>query len=484
MAASAHKYDLILVGSSFASSFFLQKFLEKSRSQNRRSDQISILVLEKGPLRDHSWQLDHFEQMDSSENPLIINPNTDHNWVSHIMFGGNSNCWWASTPRMLPSDFELQDRYGIGMNWPIRYRDLEPYYTEAESIMSVSGSANPPYPMSQPFPQPPHRLNATDLMLQKKYPQKYFPQPTARRRRAVNQSPACCANGVCTTCPVNAKFTILNCMDHLYKQPGVELRMESDVLSLVTEGNRVAGVLYRDSSGTELQAQGELVALGANALFNTQILLRSGMQHKVLGHYLNEQVSFNVNVSLDGLDNFQGSTSLTGHGYMYYDGAHRKHRAACLIENWNMFYPLLRTEENRWQQAMFFKCIFEDIPMYENYIRLSKDDPSRVEIHYSGHSAYAENGIQFMRTTGVADLLEGLPVERYTAIRLNTTECHILGTHRMGSDPASSFVDDKLLHHRYRNLLVLGGGTFPSTAPANPTLTISALSLRAADSLF
>lgn len=482
MTVSTPQYDLILVGSSFASSFFLKKFLEK-KTLNPANKKISVLVLEKGSLKDHAWQREHFEQMDSADNPLIINPNTDHRWVSHILFGGNSNCWWASTPRMLPNDFELRDRYGIGVNWPIRYQDLEPYYTEAENIMSVSGSANPPYPMSRPYPQPPHRLNDTDLMLQKKYPQHYFPQPTARRRRAVNRTPACCANGVCTTCPIDAKFTILNSMEYLYKHPGVDLQLESDVVSVITNGNQASGVIYRDNQGVEKQVYGELIALGANALFNAQILMRSNMQHKVLGRYLSEQVSFNVNVSLDGLDNFQGSTSITGQGYMYYDGPHRKHRAACLIENYNTFYPLVRTEEHRWQQAMFFKCIFEDIPMYENHISLSKEDPSKVEIHYRGHSVYTENGITFMREKGVGDLLEGLPFERYTAIRLNSTECHIMGTHRMGSDPSDSIVDDKLLHHQYRNLLVLGSGTFPSTAPANPTLTISALSLRAADHL-
>jgi choline dehydrogenase-like flavoprotein len=483
MTTSTRRHDLILVGSSFASSFFLKKFLEK-QAQRRSTSQISVLVLEKGPLHNHSWQLDHYRQMTSAENPLIINPNTDHYWVSNILFGGNSNAWWACTPRMLPSDFELQGRYGVGMNWPIRYQDLESYYTEAENIMSVSGAANPPYPISQPFPQPPHRLNATDQLFQKKYPQHYFPQPTARRRQAVNQTPACCANGVCTTCPINAKFTILNGLEYLYRHPGVELQLESDVLSLITEGNRVTGVLYRDNAGVEQQARGELIALGANALFNTQILMRSNMQHKVLGHYLNEQVSFNVIARLNGLDNFQGSTSITGHGYMYYDGEHRQQRAACLIENSNIFQSLLRTEENRWTQAMLLRCIFEDIPQYDNYVTLPKNDPSRVEIHYSGHSAHAEKGIEFMRAKGIDDLLAGFPVENYEVKKLNKTEAHILGTHRMGSDPANSIVDDKLLHHQYRNLLVLGSGTFPSTAPANPTLTICALSLRAADQLF
>ena len=176
MTVSTPQYDLILVGSSFASSFFLKKFLEK-KTLNPANKKISVLVLEKGSLKDHAWQREHFEQMDSADNPLIINPNTDHRWVSHILFGGNSNCWWASTPRMLPNDFELRDRYGIGVNWPIRYQDLEPYYTEAENIMSVSGSANPPYPMSRPYPQPPHRLNDTDLSIISRNPQPADAEP-------------------------------------------------------------------------------------------------------------------------------------------------------------------------------------------------------------------------------------------------------------------------------------------------------------------
>jgi choline dehydrogenase-like flavoprotein len=54
----------------------------------------------------------------------------------------------------------------------------------------------------------------------------------------------------------------------------------------------------------------------------------------------------------------------------------------------------------------------------------------------------------------------------------------------MGRDSETSVVDRDLIHHRVRNLLVLGGSAFPTAAPANPTLTISALSLRAAREMF
>jgi choline dehydrogenase-like flavoprotein len=66
---------------------------------------------------------------------------------------------------------------------------------------------------------------------------------------------------------------------------------------------------------------------------------------------------------------------------------------------------------------------------------------------------------------------------------LGTTAAHIQGTVVMGNDPATSVVDRHLLHHQYRNLLVLGSSAYPSASPAYPSLTISALSLWAADHL-
>ena len=98
---------------------------------------------------------------------------------------------------------------------------------------------------------------------------------------------------------------------------------------------------------------------------------------------------------------------------------------------------------------------------------------------YRGHSAYAQRGLASLASQ-VPHVLEALPVDGYTIDTPRATEAHILGTTVMGRDPARSVVDRNLVHHRVRNLLVLGGSVFPTSAPANPTLTISALSLRAA----
>jgi choline dehydrogenase-like flavoprotein len=81
----------------------------------------------------------------------------------------------------------------------------------------------------------------------------------------------------------------------------------------------------------------------------------------------------------------------------------------------------------------------------------------------------------------VDKLSEALPIERLVSTALGTSAAHIQGTVVMGNDPQSSVVDSHLIDHKYRNLLVLGASAYPTASPAYPTLTVSALSLRAAD---
>jgi choline dehydrogenase-like flavoprotein len=83
----------------------------------------------------------------------------------------------------------------------------------------------------------------------------------------------------------------------------------------------------------------------------------------------------------------------------------------------------------------------------------------------------------------LSHVLAALPVEAYQIRAPSRSQGHILCTTPMGRSPLDSVVDDGLVHHRIRNLLVLGGSVFPTAAPANPTLTLAALSLRAAEKL-
>src|ERR671933_805502 len=235
------KFDLILVGSSFASSFFLRRYLRRASASAR------VLILERGELRDHRWQLAHRDRLEREALASYRGERSTKPWVFRLVFGGSSNCWWACTPRFLPEDFWLQSTYGVGRDWPITYEDLEEYYCEAEEIMSVSGPANgSPYPRSRPYPQPPHRFSDPDRLFKRRFPEAFFQQPAARPSRALASGrPRCCGNGVCSRCPIDSKFTILNTLFNLYQHdPRVKLLTGANVVGLDVANDRVTAVRY------------------------------------------------------------------------------------------------------------------------------------------------------------------------------------------------------------------------------------------------
>jgi len=468
------KYDAIFVGTGFASTFFLLPYLHQSKQTAR------ILVLEQGRIDPLAWQVENRRTSSLDANQTFVN-NSRKKWVYNPSFGGGSNCWWACTPRMMPNDFILKSRYGVGVDWPLTYDELDPFYAQAEAIMSISGPDDgAPFPRKNRYPQPPHRFTDPDKLLKAAYPNQFFQQPTARASAMTKNRPKCCASGVCGLCPIDAKFTILNEMKQLYEDERIMLLLEATAMSIETSGGIAKSVRY-SYQGKEHIANAELIILGANALFNPFLLLKSNIQHPLLGKRLNEQLSINATVDLDGVDNFQGSTSITGHGYMLYDGEHRKHYAATLMETWNI--PTLRLQKGKWRQRMALKFIFESLPHEQNYVKISNEHPNLPETVFIAQADYTLKAITQL-SQQLPKLLTPLPVEQiHIAKEHNPTEAHILGTTIMGDDPQTSVIDRYLMHHEIRNLLILGGGAFPTSPPANPTLTISALSLWAAHHL-
>jgi hypothetical protein len=230
---------------------------------------------------------------------------------------------------------------------------------------------------------------------------------------------------------------------------------------------------------------GDLIVLGAGALFNPHILLRSGFDHPLIGRRLHEQMPIYVTLDLKGVKCYNGSTVLSGLGYLFYEGEHRRDHAACMIETWNVPFAsrpddTLRLEPGRWTERMMLGFLFDDIPSDLNTVTVSPDNPRLARVHFTDFSEYAKKGAQQIPRM-VDKLSEALPIERLVSTALGTTAAHIQGTVVMGNDPSTSVVDRHLIHHKYRNLLVLGSSSYPTASPAYPSLTISALSLWAAD---
>jgi choline dehydrogenase-like flavoprotein len=469
-------YDVILVGSGFASAMFLARYLEKAPRNAR------VLVLERGPKVSHAELSRDRTRLERLADETYVNRTPAKPWRLAAGFGGGSNAWGGSTPRLLPEDFRLRTLYGVGRDWPISYDELEPYYCDAERRMAISGPVGPsPYPRSRPYPQPPHPMSPPARRFKSAFPDLFFEQPCARPTLATTHRPPCCGNFVCAHCPVDAKFTIANELAALFADPRVTLLTAAVAERVTVRGNVATGVEYRIGPKTE-GAAAEIVGLGAGGIHNPFLLLRSGFEHPHLGRDLFEQGHVFVSVDLAGLDNFGGTALIGGIGCMLYGGQHRRHAAAALMEVWNG-PDVLRDERGKWRQRVLLNFLFEDLPNPNSRVTVSAEDPARPVVEFAGRSPYWLAGVKALDAKLPA-LLAPLPVEGFRAHPLfSKSEAHLLGTTVMGSDPTTSIIDRDLVHHRVRNLLVLGSGAFPTGSPANPTLTLSALSLRAADRL-
>lgn len=471
-------YDLIVVGSGFASSFFLMRYLEHAPSDAR------ILVLERGNEDAKAWQLANRRHSSIAPEEVFENLTPEKEWYTSPGFGGNSKCWLGGATRLMPDDFKLRSRYGVGTDWPISYDDLESHYCTIEQVMLVSGPSDSPMPRSRPFPLPPHRFSDPDLLLKRRFPQGWYQMATSRASVPTGQRGVCCASGVCDLCPVDAKFTIQNGLAHLYRDPRVVLRLRSPVETIETAADVVQAVNYLHDDMAQRDTA-DLFVLGASALFNPHILLRSGIDHPLTGRRLHEQMPLHVTLDLRGVKCYNGSTILSGLGYLFYAGEHRRDYAACMIETWSspfgyMADGALRLERGRWTERLILGFLFDDLPQEGNTVTVDPKDPRLAQVKFTGYSEYAQRGAD--RVPQMIDkLAEALPIERLVSTGLGTTAAHIQGTAVMGDDPATSVVDRYLMHHHYRNLLVLGASAFPTAGPAYPTLTVSALSLWAAD---
>lgn len=474
-------YDLVVVGTGFASSFFLKKYLAKIKGKKR------ILVLEKGHLYPQAERLkvkrgahSVYEKFEEPWEKAIHNLNTKKNWPFTTAYGGSSNCWWGCTPRFMPADFKMKTLYGIAQDWPVDYEELDAYYYEAEEIMSISGPENTPFPRKGKYPLPPHAFSLVDKVMHKTYGSQYISQPSARASKAARGRNGCMAFSTCETCPVDAKFTIENSEINVYNDERVELIFGAQVYQLEIVNDVVQKVLfYKD--GKEQAVKGEVVVLGANPFFNANILLHSGDKNPFTGKGFGEQLGMQVHIYLDNMQNTGGSTWVNANGYMLYDGAHRKDFAACLIEANNAPYDI-RLERGKQLNLASFRMIFEDLPLDSNYIRTSADR-FIPEVYFKERSAYTLKAVENMKKK-LPEILSCLPVEKLKYLEPAPHEGHIIGGTRMSKDKTDGVVDKHMIHHQYRNLLVLGAGSFTTFTPSNPTLTLSALSLFAADKIF
>ena len=302
--------------------------------------------------------------------------------------------------------------------------------------------------------------------------------PQARARIPVGERNACCSNGVCNHCPRNAKFTVIGDLAGVLSDTRVTVLLGSIVSQVVTQGNKATGVRVH---GEDREIQGDLIVLAGNGIFNPHLLLASGLRDGPVGQGLCEQISLQVTANLEGLEDGDGSALATGLGCGFLVGAFRSSVAGGFFECTNL--PVFRADKSRWRQITQMNFLCDDFRQAGNRVEFDVDRPLVPRIIFNGHSEYAVNGAKRILEL-LPELLQILPVSDYDVRFGGGNHSHLIGTTVMSSKPGEGVIDSDMVHHKCRNLLVLGSGAFPTATSSNPTLTICALSLRAAERMF
>jgi len=184
-----------------------------------------------------------------------------------------------------------------------------------------------------------------------------------------------------------------------------------------------------------------------------------------------------VNVVLDGVKNLQGSTVTTGwdvHGLV--EGRNGD-RAAFMFNTVNRAMNLSLDPRGPFSYLEII-AVVEDFRQPENRITFTEGIEKPI-VEFNGHSPATSRTLTTLEGR-LTELLAPLPLKSVELAGRRLTESHIQCTTPMGTEPARSVVDKRCVHHRLRNLFLLGSGNFPTCPAPNPTLTICALSLYAA----
>ena len=428
--------------------------------------------------------------------------------------GGSSLAWGAITPRYQPSDFELHRRYGVGVDWPLRYEELEPFFCDAEDFMGVAGAVDNPWapPRSRPYPMGAFPMNDTDLLVKEgaaKLGIKFHSVPVARNSVKYDGRSACAYYGTCRACPIGAMYSSDQTVARLLQRPNFRLRTEAEVSRVeLTASGALKGVVYLDAEGKEHAALAPRVVLAVQSVETARILLHSSSPRfpdglangsGTVGKYFIEHPKFYVigRVKQQLHPFLQGFETATT--YQFHDHEKRGERAAGRLlvrEDAGLSPGLIAAGSGNWGERLraeirenFGRTIklgafLEQLPHEENRIVLSKsvkrrDGGAAARVEFTLVREYERAGFHAMKAT-MEQVLESVGATDVRVLMDLSNSGHYMGGHRMGSDPATSVCDANLECHEVKGLYLAGGGVFPTSGIANPTLTTVALSLRSA----
>jgi choline dehydrogenase-like flavoprotein len=474
--------------------------------------------------------------------PYTIAPGSDFRWFRSRMLGGRTNHWGRLSLRFGPYDFMGRSRDGMGVDWPIAYDDLAPWYDRVERLIGVFGAAeglenSPDSPPDGLHPPPPPRAYeywATKAFA-KVSPIRFVPAHMAILTRPHNDRPACFYASDCMRgCAIGANFQSPNVLLAPAQRTGrLTLRTGAQVYEVVVDGaGRANGVRFIDvGTGARHKARSRSVVLGASTVETARILLNSrstafpeglANTHGQVGRNLTDTVKIGVFADVPALQdlppfNDEGASLFHVYAPWWNYGAQR---AGALnfakgyhLEIWGgrrepdvttmagvaagsgVWGEKLHAAMTRgYGGEVYLSASGEMIPNADTYVDLDPEIRDRFGLPVPRfHWRFGEHDLatasQMRRTLGEAFQAAGARVKTALdtpiedAIRVGGSVNHEVGTCRMGRDPRDSVVDSWSRAWNVANLYVVDGAVFASNPDKNPTLTILALAWRASEHL-
>jgi len=434
--------------------------------------------------------------------------------------GGSATIWTAITPRMHPSDFSTRSSFGFGVDWPLTYDELEPYYGQAEKLIGVAGTDddNPFAPRrSSPFPLPPFELTPADLLLAARLAGagiRLHSSPQARTRQNYDERPACQNFASCRFCPIGARYSPNHELQRLLASGRVVLRTNTSVRRVLTDrsGKACALLVQQNDAKSAEEFPADVIVIAAGALESARLLLlsRDTPHPDGIGNAwgrVGQQFTFHhlwIGTLLYKERLFAGMLGpVTGQTQQFCNPPNRGRHGGIKVE-FSSHFPGFPPGPDALDDITTGREIFErsrdaarcrgiifhaeSAPERTKHLRLSSledrfGDPF-IHVHYEG-SEFDDRTYHFAR-----ELLErferatGGEVSNFDAPGAYDSGSHHMGGCSMGTEPRTSVVSGIGGVHGCPGLFVVGSSVFPGTSGCmNPTLTLSALALRTADAI-
>ncbi len=487
-------------------------------------------LLETQPVQRLCYACDEYSQqffVNDLEHPYTFPMDKPFLWIRGRQVGGKTFCWARESYRFTDNEFKAASYDGYGEDWPISYKELEPYYDMVESYIGVSGSREGLAQMPDGQFLPPMNLSCGALkakeVIERKFGWRVMPDRVANLTVDHRGRPAChycdqCQRGCYTASYFNSPSVTLPAAARTGKFTLVSDAIVSDVI--VDASGRAKGVHYIDRVTREhREAYAKVVVVAAGALESTRILLNSkstahpqgiGNSNGVLGHYLMDH--FTVEGANGLMPDLQSSkrepvgrpcgflipkyvntatsspkerNSKFLRGYRFDgDGSQELYGHAFLLPEFGDAWRKRVREEIPYGFGM--EAQGECLPRFDNFVQL---DPQKKDawgipvLHISASYGENEKAMAIAMHNDVSSILDAMQLSDATPAKTELSifgkNIHECGTARMGADPKKSVVDANCKVHSAPNVFVTDGAVFTTQGCYEPTLTIMAISARA-----